>query len=236
LPRSVVWQITRRCNFKCEHCFTSTHRKSGKLDRELNNKEAISLIDCLSKQRVKVIEITGGEPTLRPDTPDILQYAVNRGMKISLVTNASLTPQLLKVLSYVSWLGISCDIYHVKPQRRERLEAIKKSLRDIFAKRPKIRLTIESSVGNVFDASGRKWSRSEIIAYLTLLIKEILESSPDFSNPLVWKFIRFIHTESMPQEQARFIMSDKSYRNIIEKIAGGFQGEQRVKFANFDEK
>ncbi|MDD5430170.1 MAG: sigma-70 family RNA polymerase sigma factor, partial [Candidatus Omnitrophica bacterium] len=152
------------------------------------------------------------------------------------VTNASLTPQLLKVLSYVSWLGISCDIYHVKPQRRERLEAIKKSLRDIFAKRPKIRLTIETSVGNVFDASGRKWSRSEIIAYLTLLIKEILESSPDFSNPLVWKFIRFIHTEGMPQEQTRFIMSDKSYRNIIEKIAGGFQGEQRVKFANFDEK
>ncbi|MBU2521646.1 MAG: radical SAM protein, partial [Proteobacteria bacterium] len=74
----VVWNITRRCNLKCVHCYA--HAKNQSFDNELTTEEGKNLIDDLSRFKVPVLLLSGGEPTIREDLPELAAYAVEKGM------------------------------------------------------------------------------------------------------------------------------------------------------------
>ncbi|MCK5508787.1 MAG: 12,18-didecarboxysiroheme deacetylase [Desulfobacterales bacterium] len=106
----VVWNITRRCNLKCVHCYA--HAKDQSFDNELTTKEGKNLIDDLSLFKVPVLLLSGGEPTIRKDLPELAAYAVEKGMRAVISTNGTLiTPQMARVLKDIglSYVGISLD-------------------------------------------------------------------------------------------------------------------------------
>jgi radical SAM protein with 4Fe4S-binding SPASM domain len=86
-PLSVIWEITRRCNLKCKHCFSSSGRRRR---QELTTAEAKTMIDTLAQQRVFYVSITGGEPLMRDDLFELLNYASERRLSIDLSTNGYL--------------------------------------------------------------------------------------------------------------------------------------------------
>ncbi len=96
----VVWNVTRRCNLKCVHCYA--HAKDEIFPDELSSREGKALLDDLARF---------GCP-MRADLIDLAAYAVDRGMRAVISTNgtlitASMAEELKKVgLSYV---GISLD-------------------------------------------------------------------------------------------------------------------------------
>jgi AdoMet-dependent heme synthase len=86
-PLFVIWEITSRCNLKCEHCLSD----AGKPDlNELNTNEAKAIIDTLSEMKVFTIAFSGGEPLTRPDIFELLQYASEKNIGIDLLTNGGL--------------------------------------------------------------------------------------------------------------------------------------------------
>jgi 12,18-didecarboxysiroheme deacetylase len=106
----VVWNITRRCNLKCVHCYA--HAKNIPFDNELSTIEGKKLIDDLSEFGVPVILFSGGEPLVRKDLPELADYAVNKGMRAVISTNGTLiTPQKAQTLKDIglSYVGISLD-------------------------------------------------------------------------------------------------------------------------------
>jgi Fe-coproporphyrin III synthase len=106
----VVWNITRHCNLKCRHCYAQAQRK--KPLGELTTKEGKILLDDLSAFGAPVILFSGGEPVLRPDLPELAQYAVDKGMRAVISTNGTLiTPDLAKIFKDIglSYVGISLD-------------------------------------------------------------------------------------------------------------------------------
>jgi 12,18-didecarboxysiroheme deacetylase len=106
----VVWNITRRCNLKCVHCYA--HAKNIPFDDELSFKEGKDLIDDLADFGVPVILFSGGEPLIRKDLPELAAYAVKRGMRAVISTNGTLiTSQTARVLKEIglSYVGISLD-------------------------------------------------------------------------------------------------------------------------------
>ncbi len=106
----VVWNITRRCNLKCIHCYA--HAKDIASDRDLSFSEGKHLIDDLSGFGVPVILFSGGEPLVRKDIPELVAYAVKKGMRAVLSTNGTLiTPQIAENLKDIglSYVGISLD-------------------------------------------------------------------------------------------------------------------------------
>jgi 12,18-didecarboxysiroheme deacetylase len=106
----VVWNITRRCNLKCVHCYA--HAKNIPFDNELSTIEGKKLIDDLSEFGVPVILFSGGEPLVRKDLPELADYAVNKGMRAVISTNGTLiTPQTAQTLKDIglSYVGISLD-------------------------------------------------------------------------------------------------------------------------------
>ncbi|MBU4185621.1 MAG: 12,18-didecarboxysiroheme deacetylase [Proteobacteria bacterium] len=106
----VVWNITRRCNLKCVHCYA--HAKDQSFNNELTTEEGKSLIDDLFQFKVPVLLLSGGEPTIRKDLPELAAYAVEKGMRAVISTNGTLiTQQMARVLKDIglSYVGISLD-------------------------------------------------------------------------------------------------------------------------------
>ena len=106
----VVWNITRRCNLKCVHCYA--HAKNIPFDNELSTTEGKNLIDDLAEFGVPVILFSGGEPLVRKDLPELAGYAVKKGMRAVISTNGTLiTPQTARTLKDIglSYVGISLD-------------------------------------------------------------------------------------------------------------------------------
>ena len=106
----VVWNITRRCNLKCLHCYA--HARNIPFDNELTTMEGKKLIDDLAGFGVPVLLISGGEPLARKDLPELAAYAVEKGMRAVISTNGTLiTPQMADTLKKIglSYVGISLD-------------------------------------------------------------------------------------------------------------------------------
>jgi len=106
----VVWNITRRCNLRCVHCYA--HATENALPNELTTDEGFRLIDNLTEFGVPVLLFSGGEPLVRKDLPELARYAVKKGMRAVISTNGTLiteaTAKTLKEIG-LSYVGISLD-------------------------------------------------------------------------------------------------------------------------------
>jgi Fe-coproporphyrin III synthase len=106
----VVWNVTRRCNLKCVHCYA--HAKDILFKDELSTEEGKKLLDDLSDFKVPVVLFSGGEPLVRKDLPELAEYAVQKGMRAVISTNGTLiTQNMARTLKKIglSYVGISLD-------------------------------------------------------------------------------------------------------------------------------
>jgi mycofactocin radical SAM maturase len=86
-PVNVTWEMTYRCNLSCIHCLSdSGPRRRG----ELTTEECLRVIDALSERKVFQFNIGGGEPFMRPDFLDLMDYAHEKGMVTCISTNGTL--------------------------------------------------------------------------------------------------------------------------------------------------
>ena len=73
-PICLTWELTYACNLACVHCLSSSGRRDP---RELTTAEAKGVVDELQKMQVFYVNIGGGEPTVRPDFWELLDYAID---------------------------------------------------------------------------------------------------------------------------------------------------------------
>ncbi|WNY25086.1 12,18-didecarboxysiroheme deacetylase [Methanolapillus millepedarum] len=108
----VVWNMTKRCNLKCVHCYAHAIDPSVATPDELTTAEGKALIDDLAAFGSPVILFSGGEPLLRDDLVELAKYAKEKGMRAVISTNGTLiTKEKAKQLKEVglSYVGISLD-------------------------------------------------------------------------------------------------------------------------------
>jgi 12,18-didecarboxysiroheme deacetylase len=106
----VVWNVTRRCNLRCVHCYAHAKEEPGA--DELTTEQGRILLDDLAAFGVPVVLFSGGEPLARRDLPELAAYAVAKGMRAVICTNGTLitaaVAQTLKEIG-LSYVGISLD-------------------------------------------------------------------------------------------------------------------------------
>ena len=106
----VVWNMTRSCNLKCIHCYSSS--RNIRYSNELTTDEGKKLISDLAYFGSPVLLFSGGEPMTRKDLPELAEFAVDQGMRVVISTNGTL---LTKEMAYnlkkigVSYVGVSID-------------------------------------------------------------------------------------------------------------------------------
>ncbi len=119
----VIWNLTRRCNLTCKHCYALAVDKH--FPGELNTEEAFKVLDDLKAFRVPAIILSGGEPLLRADIHQIAARAKAMGFYTALSTNGTLIGpddiQEIEDIGY-DYIGISIDGLRDTHDRFRRLE------------------------------------------------------------------------------------------------------------------
>ena len=85
-PICLTWELTYACNLACIHCLSSSGRRDP---RELTTAECLRVIDELHSMQVFYVNIGGGEPTVRRDFWEILDYATAHDVGVKFSTNGS---------------------------------------------------------------------------------------------------------------------------------------------------
>jgi len=106
----VIWNLIRRCNLTCKHCYTT----SADIDfpGELSTPEIYTVMDDLKQFKVPVLILSGGEPLLHPDIFDISRHAKEMGFYLALSSNGTLiTEQNIKQIADINYqyVGVSLD-------------------------------------------------------------------------------------------------------------------------------
>ena len=107
----VVWNVTRRCNLACLHCYAGA-TVNQTADDELTTDEGLALLDDLAHMSVPVVLFSGGEPLCRPDLLTLIAHARQLGLRAVLSTNGALIdPPLARRLARagLSYVGVSLD-------------------------------------------------------------------------------------------------------------------------------
>jgi MoaA/NifB/PqqE/SkfB family radical SAM enzyme len=83
-----VWELTYRCNARCTIC--SYWKDPSDRAAEMTLSDIETGLRKVSAYGCRLVNFTGGEPTLRPDLESIVEAASRLGMWTSMVTNGSL--------------------------------------------------------------------------------------------------------------------------------------------------
>jgi radical SAM protein with 4Fe4S-binding SPASM domain len=106
----VVWNVTRRCNLHCAHCYASARSRAH--PEELTPGESRALVDELGRCRVPALILSGGDPLFRSDLPDLIRRAAGLGMHPAVSTNGTLidaaTARELRAAG-AGYVGVSID-------------------------------------------------------------------------------------------------------------------------------
>lgn len=106
----VIWNLIRRCNLTCKHCYAI----SADMDfpGELSHAQINTTMDDLKKFRVPVLILSGGEPLMHPNIFEISDRAKAMGFYVGLSTNGTLIDETniddIAARDY-NYVGISID-------------------------------------------------------------------------------------------------------------------------------
>jgi radical SAM protein with 4Fe4S-binding SPASM domain len=79
--------LTYRCQNRCTFCYASAPDRGSQVP-EMTTAQVRRVLDIIvDDARVPTVSFTGGEPTLRPDLPDLIAYAKGRSLRTNLITN-----------------------------------------------------------------------------------------------------------------------------------------------------
>lgn len=108
--QSAYIHVTQRCNLRCLYCYSRTSLRNEQPDPSKD--DLLTAVSLLSSLGVKRLMISGGEPFLRDDLPDITKGAKEAGIREVVVLTNGVTARscmLKQLCDSVDLLGISFD-------------------------------------------------------------------------------------------------------------------------------
>jgi radical SAM protein with 4Fe4S-binding SPASM domain len=116
LPHVVAWNLTRRCNLECAHCYIS----AGPTERatsELDTATCLRIVDELvAVNPAPLLILSGGEPLLRDDLTAIARHASDRGATVVVGTNGTLlTDERIAALKDAGVRGVAVSVDSLRP-------------------------------------------------------------------------------------------------------------------------
>ena len=87
LPNVAALELTYRCNHRCLFCSCPWESDETYKKAELKAEEWFSVIDVLMENGVSAFTLTGGEPLMREDLMQIIEYILQKGASLNMISN-----------------------------------------------------------------------------------------------------------------------------------------------------
>jgi radical SAM protein with 4Fe4S-binding SPASM domain len=137
VPHVVAWNLTRRCNLECAHCYIAAGPAVGAVEavRELDTATCFRIIDeILEVNAAPMLILSGGEPLLREDLTEIAAYGSQRGATVVVGTNGTmLSDARIAALQAAGVRGVAVSIDSLRPSYHDNFRHGKGSLADTMA-------------------------------------------------------------------------------------------------------
>ena len=134
IPHVVAWNLTRRCNLACAHCYISAgswHAAANELDTETCFRVIDQILDVSPSP---LLILSGGEPLVRSDLEEIAAYASERGATVTVGTNGTgLTDERIASLKAAGVQGVALSIDSLNPRYHNRFRHGEGALEDTLA-------------------------------------------------------------------------------------------------------
>jgi AdoMet-dependent heme synthase len=171
VPLSVHLDVTYRCNERCEHCYLEHHGRD-----EMTTSEIRALLDQLADAGVFFLTISGGEPLIRRDCFEIIEYARTLRFNVKLKTNAVLIGENeARRLRELNVEQVQISVYSHRPEVHDRISKLPGSLDRTLAairllRSHGLKVTLANVLmnGNLQDSEGVRRIAAELGAYYTL--------------------------------------------------------------------
>jgi mycofactocin radical SAM maturase len=107
-PICLTWEWTYACDLQCVHCLSSSGRRDP---NELSTAQMKAIVDQLAEMQVFYVNIGGGEPMLRPDFFEIIEYCVSKGVGVKFSPNGGrITAENAKRLAGMDYVDIQISL------------------------------------------------------------------------------------------------------------------------------
>lgn len=148
-PKTILWELTLKCQCRCTHCAASGGKPRP---NELNTEEAFSVCDQIAELGIPSVCLMGGEALLRSDWEAISCRLSEHGLNLGLATNGialdSETWPKLEKLGFsqivVSLDGASAEVHDTRRHRKGALEAAQRAIKEMTLRHLKHRTVVTS--------------------------------------------------------------------------------------------
>lgn len=123
LPIAGTFELTARCNFNCKMCYVHlTEAEQRRRGRELTADEWLAIAQKAKEAGTVFLLLTGGEPTLRADFPDIYRALKRMGFMISVNSNGYLLQdKILELFAEEVPTRVNISLYGVSNETYRRM-------------------------------------------------------------------------------------------------------------------
>jgi len=126
VPLVLSWNVTRKCNLKCSHCYINA--TTQELKNELTTEEAKFLMDQIAEVSRPLLVLSGGEPLLRADIYELIRYGAGKGFKMGLGSNGTLIDgKVAKKLKEAGITTVSVSLDSSVPEKHDAFRGVKGS-------------------------------------------------------------------------------------------------------------
>ena len=121
VPHVVAWNLTKRCNLECAHCYIAAG-PSESAAAELDTAACLDIVDqLLAVNPAPLLILSGGEPLLRRDLSEIAHYASANGATVVVGTNGTLlTAERIAALTDAGVRGVAVSVDSLRPSYHDK--------------------------------------------------------------------------------------------------------------------
>ncbi|CAM1344279.1 GTP 3',8-cyclase MoaA [Tenacibaculum amylolyticum] len=209
--------LIEKCNLRCTYCMPESGVLLSPKSQLMTTEEVIDITSLFVKHGVTKIRLTGGEPLLRKDFPEIITELSKLPVALSMTTNAILVDRYIEVLkkSALKTINVSLDTLHP-----EKFNTITK--RDQFAK--------------AFDNMNLLLNEGFNVKLNVVLLKDFNDTEIiDFieftkDKKIAVRFIEFMPFDGNQWDKSKLV----SYQELLRQVATYYSSDALISLPNED--
>jgi cyclic pyranopterin phosphate synthase len=200
--------ITDRCNFRCVYCMPEEGMQWLSRDSILTYDEIERLTRVAVELGIEEVRLTGGEPTLRPGLPDLVQRLsqLDDLRSLSLTTNGFLLRSLAAPLAAAGLTRINVSLDTLQHDRFHQI-ARRRGLDEVLAGLEELERHPTIAPIKVNVVAMRDFTEDEVVAFAQLARRK----------PYVIRFIEFMPLDADGNWQRERVLTGEEIKAILER-------------------
>ena len=195
VPLNTMLSVTNRCTSNCCYCNIPNRKQ-----RELTTREILDLVDQMTKMGTQRLGLWGGEPLIRDDIGQIIDYAKHKGLYVTLDSNGYLVEEKFQLLKNLDHLILALDGPEEMHDQNRGKGSFKEAMKAIRLLKGKMPI----------------WTITVLTKYNLDGIDFILETAKNYG--LLATFQVLHHNEILGRNRESLLPSNEAYQRVIKAI------------------